>query len=170
MEQTLCTILLSKIDEQIERLDHLIAVVPETHLGWRPAIPDSFSMAVLLGHLLECLAGFCAVLSAAEPERLRHFLDLRNLPVNHPASPSEARARIRAYHSSIREGFSVLRDGDLSRMVPTVFTRGGEPLLTLLLGNLEHTINHKHQLFLYLQLAGIAVRTSDLYHLRGQAG
>jgi hypothetical protein len=43
----------------------------------------------------------------------------------------------------------------------------GEPLLTLLLGNLEHLINHKHQLFWYLKLLGVSVRTPDLYRLRG---
>ncbi len=36
-------------------------------------------------------------------------------------------------------------------------------LLTLLLGNLEHLINHKHQLFVYLKMMGMNVKTSDLY-------
>jgi hypothetical protein len=38
---------------------------------------------------------------------------------------------------------------------------------TLLLGNLEHLINHKHQLFLYLKLMGVPVGTPDLYQFRG---
>jgi hypothetical protein len=35
-----------------------------------------------------------------------------------------------------------------------VFVPQGEPLLTLLLGNLEHFINHKYQLFSYLKGKG----------------
>lgn len=66
----------------------------------------------------------------------------------------------------IDEGFALLEDQDLSRRLPTVFVRSGEPILTLLLGNLEHLINHKHQLFTYLKLMGIDVRTRDLYRFR----
>jgi hypothetical protein len=39
--------------------------------------------------------------------------------------------------------------------------------MTVMLGNLEHYINHKHQLFFYLKLLGVKVGTPDLYHFRG---
>jgi DinB superfamily len=168
MAQSLCEIVLSKIDEQIERTDRLIGLLPDGQLDWRPDIPGAFSAAVLLGHLMECLAGFCAVLLAIQPDRLRHFADLRALPVNHRCVPQEARERIKMYHRCIREGFSLLRDPDLAVPVPTVFVREGEALLLLLLGNLEHLINHKHQLFTYLKQMGIDVGTRDLYHFRGE--
>jgi hypothetical protein len=51
--------------------------------------------------------------------------------------------------------------------VPTVFVPGGEALMTILLGNLEHLINHKYQLFFYLKMLGVPVGTGDLYRLRG---
>jgi hypothetical protein len=47
-----------------------------------------------------------------------------------------------------------------------VFVAEGESVLTLLLGNLEHLINHKHQLFMYLKLAGVKVGTPDLDQFR----
>ena len=55
-----------------------------------------------------------------------------------------------------------------SRKLPTVFVAEGETLLTLLLGNLEHVINHKHQLFMYLKLMTVSVSTEDLYRFRGE--
>jgi hypothetical protein len=110
------------------------------------------------------MAGFCAVLAAAEPNRLAHFLALRELPVS-PAE--EAAARIAIYGAHIEEGFGLLTDADLARRLPTVFVAQGELLLTLLLGNLEHLINHKHQLFTYLKLMGVSVATPDLYRFRG---
>ncbi len=167
MERSLCAAVLAKIDEQIERTDHLAALLPESAVDWTPAIPRAFSAGVLLGHLLECLAGFCAVLHAVRPGQLNHFQDLRRLPVNHRCMPVEARERIAIYRARIAEGFALLGDGDLGRAVPTVFVRDGEPLLTLLLGNLEHLINHKHQLFTYLELMGVEIGSRDLYRFRG---
>ena len=154
----------TKIEEQIERTIHLIGLIPDVH--WTPPIPGAWSFGELLGHLLDCLAGICAVLYRAHPDELAHFAELQKLPVNFACGPDEARERIELYRARIAEGFAVLRDGDLGRKLPTVFVPEGEPILTLLLGNLEHLINHKHQLFMYLKLAGVDVGTPDLYRLR----
>lgn len=163
----LCTALLAKIDEQIERTLHLIELVPAGSEQWRPGEAGSWPLGILLGHLMESLAGFCAVLQATEPERLAHLADLRRQPVNHFCFCSEAADRIPAYQAGIAEGFAFLNDARLGTPVPTIFVADGEPVLTLLLGNLEHLINHKHQLFTYLKQIGVAVSTSDLYRLRG---
>jgi hypothetical protein len=167
MDQLICASLKSKIEEQIERTDHLIAVLPEDALDWVPPIPGAWSAGLLLGHLLECLAGFCAVFYAVDPDRLGHFSLLRDLPVNRRCGKAVARERIQVYRARIEEGFALLRDADLGRRLPTVFVADGEPVLTLLLGNLEHLINHKHQLFTYLKLMSVDVCTQDLYRFRG---
>ncbi len=122
---------------------------------------------MLLGHLLDCLAGFCAALAAAEPARLSHFLALRELPVNHACPAAEAVNRLAFYRARIDEGFALLTDAHLANPISTVFVPHGEPLLTLLLGNLEHLINHKHELFTCLKQTGVEVNTSDLYCFRG---
>ena len=167
MDEPVCAGLWSKIDEEIERTDHLIAILPAAGLDFVPPIPGSWPTGVLLGHLLECLAGVCAVLGAAHPERLRHFEQLRELPVNHRCGKDEARERIGVYRARIEEGFGLLRDADLSRRLRTVFVSDGEAILTLILGNLEHLINHKHQLFTYLKMMGVEVGSGDLYRFRG---
>jgi len=166
-EQPLVTALLAKIHEQLERAGHLIGCLPDNRLDWTPGYERSWPVGLLLGHLLECGAGICAVLAAAEPERLSHFNELRKLPVNHRCSREEALDRMRLYGACLDEAFPLLTDADLSRSIPTVFVPAGEPILTLLLGNLEHLINHKHQLFLYLRLMGVQVDTGDLYQFRG---
>ena len=38
--------------------------------------------------------------------------------------------------------------------------------MTILLANLEHFINHKHQLFFYLKLLGLEVGTAQLYEIK----
>jgi len=155
---------LAKISEQIERTIHLIGLIPDVH--WTPPIPGAWTFGELLGHLLDCLAGVCAVLYAAHPDELAHFPELQKLSVNFACWPDEATERIEFYRARIAEGFAMLRDDDLGSRLPTVFVAEGESVLTLLLGNLEHLINHKHQLFLYLKLAGVNVGTPDLYQFR----
>ena len=162
---SLSRLILSKLDGQIEQTAHLLTLIPEDKLEWRP-LPDVMRVCDLLGHLLECLAGFCAMLYAIDPKRLAHFESLRNLKVNHPCAIEEASERIRDYASNIREGFSVIADHDLARRIPTLFAPEGEAVITILLDNLEHLINHKHQLFFYLKLLGVNVGTDDLYKLR----
>ena len=163
----LAPLILQKIEEQIERAQHLIALIPPDKIEWRPA-PDALRLCDLLGHLLECLAGFCAALYAIDKDSLAHFAVLRSLPVNHCCGIEEAQKRMRDYEERIREGFALLTDEALARQIPTAFVPEGEANLTILLGNLEHFINHKYQLFFYLKLLGVPVTTSDLYHLRGE--
>jgi hypothetical protein len=165
----LTTAVRDKIREQADRADHLLRLVPADGLQWRPsaAVP-AFSLGMLLGHLMDCLAGVCAALYAARPGQLEHFQALRDLPVNEVMGADGARERLATYLAHMEEGFSLLTDEDLGRAIPTVFVAEGEPLLTLLLGNLEHLINHKFQLFQYLKLMGVKVGTADLYVLRGE--
>jgi uncharacterized damage-inducible protein DinB len=165
-QSSISSLLLEKIEEQTDRIQHLIALAPRDKLRWRPE-EISLPLGELLGHLLECLAGFCAVLQKLNPDGLAHFSSLREMKVNHHCEVEEARERIGEYRERIREGFALMTDSNLTERVPTVFVAEGEAAMTLLLGNLEHLINHKHQLFFYLKLMGVKVGTSDLYRLRG---
>ena len=169
MPQPLCSALLEKIHEEIERWAHLLDLLPAIDPQWTPPIPDARPVGWLIGHMLDCLAGFCAVLYAARPEALAHFSRLRDLPVNHLCGVDEARGRIADYAGCIDAGMLAIDDTDLARRIPTVFVPEGEPLLTLLLGNLEHLINHKYQFLIYLKLAGVAAGTRDIYQFRGRS-
>jgi hypothetical protein len=162
-----------KVLEALERTGHLVGLVPVDELEWRPATDVVFSRPLtdlghLLGHLLDCAAGFCAALYAAYPTQLNDFANLRGLSVNHACRPEDAVKRLEQYSRCIARGFEVCRDEDLGRKLPTVFEPRGERLVTLLLGNLEHLLNHKYQLFFYLKLLGAPVGSRDLYRFRGE--
>src|SRR5438105_692298 len=138
----LTDLVLAKVDEQVERLEHILRQLPAGKLDWAPDMPTSISpkpksLGNLLGHLLECLAGLVAVLYAVHPDQLSHFQELKQRPVNHFCTESEAFERIGEYRRYIVEGFERLEDSDLARPLCTVFVPEGEPVLTLLLGNLE---------------------------------
>lgn len=166
-DQPLCGALFGKVREQAELIEALVEKLPDAKSGWTPPAGSGWSTDRLLGHLLDCLAGMCAVLYAAHPDALDHFRALRELPVNHRCGRDEARTRIREYGRAIGQGFALLTDDDLARPISTVFVPAGEMLITLILGNLEHITNHKHELFTHLKLMGVPVSTRDLYHMRG---
>jgi hypothetical protein len=168
MPQPLCSALLGKIHEQIERADHLMSLLPGVRPEWTPAIPGARPLGWLLAHMQDCLAGFCAVLYAARPEDLAHFSKLRDQGIPASCGIAEARARMAVYRDRIDEGFGVLADEDLRRRLATVFVLEGEMVMTLLLGNLEHLVSHKYQLFVYVRMAGVEAGTRDLYQFRNQ--
>jgi DinB superfamily len=159
----------AKVREQIELTLKLIDRLPDD-LQWRPLISQrTMDVGHLLGHLLECLSGFCAVFYAGFPEQMTHLIALKDKPVNHLCAKDEARLRIHEYSACIAQGFSLCRDEDLARRIPSVFVPKGETLITLLLGNLEHLMNHKYQLYFYLKSMGVMVGTRDLYRFREEA-
>ncbi len=166
-------LILIKIEEQIERLVHLARQLPSGGaplLDWRPTLPHelpAMSLGELLHHLLDCLAGFGAVLQAVHPENRRPMADLQAQLASPPASVTDFQARLQTSAAHIATGFASLTNDDLERAIPTVFVPQGEAVLSLLLGNFEHLVNHKFQLFFYLKLLGVAVGTPDLYVLRG---
>ena len=168
MDSSLCSDLQIKFDHLIERIDHLIELVPDDKLDWVPPRTNGFSFSVLLGHLMDCLAGITATLHAVNPDELGRFLELRKLAGNQQVNQTEAQTRLRTFQQNIKVGLNLLSDADLSRMIPTVFVPKGESLLTLLLINFEHLASHKYQLFLWLRMSGVKVESRDLYHFSGQ--
>ena len=162
--------LAEKVGETIERTEHLISLVPANLLDWCPKlpaeIPEADDLGHLLGHLLECLSGFCAAFYRAFPGELGDFLKLRTIVIGEFCSPVEARARIRLYEAQIQRCFRCCTDEDLCRRIPTLFAPEGQTLLTVLLSNLEHLINHKYQLFFHLKLAGLKLGSRDIYKWR----
>jgi hypothetical protein len=170
-EQAIVPSLQEKVMEAIERVEHLISRVPADRIAWKAPMPANVTQANdlghTLGHLLDCMAGFCAVFRVAFPAEFADFDKLREARLNGSWSPEEASKGVRMFARYIARGFERCSDADLARKIPTIFVPEGASVLTLLLGNLEHLHNHKYQLFLYLKLAGVEVSSRDVYRFRG---
>jgi hypothetical protein len=169
-EDPLVNSLAEKVMETIERTKHLVSLVPPNLLEWRPELPSSMpapsDLHHVLSHLLECLSGFCAAFHRAFPAELADFPELRAIAVGGSCSPVETRQKIELYAAQIQRGFRCCTDRELSTKIPTMFVPEGQTLLTVLLGNLEHLINHKYQLFFYRKLAGVNVGSRAIYKWR----
>jgi uncharacterized damage-inducible protein DinB len=166
-----------KVMETIERTDHLVSFVPAAGLSGRPEFaggqPNASDLGHLLAHLVDCLSGFCGAFYKAFPAQLADFAELRSMAIPESLSPQEARAKMKLYAVQIERGFRCCTSDDLARRIPTAFVSEGQTLLSILLGNLEHLINHKYQLFSYLKLLGLSVGSRDIYRFRevkGSAG
>src|SRR5690348_12869750 len=103
MNHGLCDILLQKLEHQVDRGLHLCSLIPAGQLKWAPPLPAGIPLSQLLAHLCECLAGFVAVLHAAHPAELAHFMELKRLSTHECASVQDATDRIAQYRGSIRE-------------------------------------------------------------------
>jgi hypothetical protein len=116
-----------KVFEAIERTEHLVAQVPADRLKWAPGFSGAHAppqdLGHLLGHLLDCLAGFCAVFAAGFPKELVDFQQLRSLSVNEFRAPLEASKGLRMFAEYIERGFRCCTDADLARRIPTVSYR-----------------------------------------------
>lgn len=170
MTGPLASLLRAKVVEQAECVQHLLSLVPEGSGSWRPMPVEGrplMRLGELVLHFEECLAGFCAALHAAFPDRLAHFQRLREGAGSRTEPIENVRLRLAEYVRHVDEGFRLLDDADLARTLPTMFVPEGQALFTILLGNLEHLVHHKHQLFVYLRLRGADVGTKDLYRLPG---
>src|SRR5208337_812201 len=104
MDNSLCSDLQAKFDHVIERIDHLIGLVPRDKLDWVPPQTNGFSFTVLLGHLMDCLAGITATQYAAKSDELGRFLELRRFAANQQVNQTEAQTRLRTFQQSIKEG------------------------------------------------------------------
>jgi hypothetical protein len=151
----------SKLFEEIDRIEHLAAMVRPEMLDISPL--HGFSFRALLQHLLDCTGGFCAALDRALPGGLDHASVLKAALAKPVDQTADALERFVAFRSALRTGFSLLEDTDLARKLPTVFAAEGEPLLTILLSNYSHLVAHKYQLFMNLKASGVSVGTRDLY-------
>lgn len=165
---------MEKVAEAIERTMHLTSLVPENSLSWQPPVPVGpqtvSDFGHLLGHLLDCMGGFCAAFQKALSDNMGSLAELRSIKTEESHSSKEALRFMRLYGGHIRRGFTRCTDEDLSRRIPTRFTPQGQTLMTILLNNYEHLTNHKYQLFFYLKLAGVRVGSQDLYKFRDTNG
>ncbi len=150
------------VDDQLDRLIHLTEAIPE---GWRAKVPplpietfpDKRTVGELLVHLTESLDGLCGTLYNVDQTRFASLLELRQ------DDQSEVLTRFGLYRIAIAQAFESLQDEDLAVTLPSPFRAEHETVLSRVVVNLEHVVNHKHELFIALKLLGLKLGTADLY-------
>lgn len=156
-ENVLAASVRARIEEECELSARLLEMLPEGSEEWKPPY-DGFSCGELAAHMVDTMAGFCAALGKRR----------EGWEWGRTAAIVESRSWFAGFREDASARLLELDDEGLRRVVPTAFAPEGQPLLTVLLANLAHLINHKHQLFTYLKLMGCEVGSRDLYRFRDE--
>lgn len=142
----------------------LIRVVPADKLDWRPK-PNFMSFGQLVCHMaggtggdLRCL--FKGEWPTTSPEQMAEMMKLENLP---SCGVEEALSKLENDKSVLREFLDGISEKDFTdKVVSTPWGMQGK-MERMSIAFLEHFVNHKMQLFIYLKLLGLPVDTGTLY-------
>ena len=142
----------------------LIGMVPADKLEWRPK-PNFMSFGQLICHVaggtggdLRCL--FTGDWPPMSPEKMVEMMKLENLP---SCGVEEALSKLEEDKAILREFLDNISDDEFAnKAVSTPWGTQGK-MERMSIAFLEHFVNHKMQLFLYLKLLGLPVDTGTLY-------
>jgi uncharacterized damage-inducible protein DinB len=140
----------------------LISMVPPDQLDWRPG-PTFMSVGQVICHLSDGVgAGMDWLMKGNWPssEEMEKGMKLENLPT---CSVQEALDKLEKDKKVLRAVLDGMSEADFAgKVVATPWGMKGK-VERLAIWFLEHTTNHKMQLFTYLKLRGLPVNTDTLY-------
>jgi hypothetical protein len=165
----------SKIEETYAATDHLMAMVKDDELGWKPASGDNWmTVGQLLKHLTEA-CGFCCKGFVTGDWGLPEGVSFEDLPPEQMMPPAEkmptvdtvagARGELAADKKTALAMVAEAGEANLaSREMEAPWEQGApKPLGKHLLDMVGHLELHKAQLYYYLKLMGRPVNTKDLW-------
>ncbi len=142
----------------------LISMVPADKLEWRPKA-NFMNFGQLVCHLAGGLGGDLRCLFTGEwpgmiPEQMVEMMKLENLP---SCSAVEALEKLEKDKTVLRDFLDGVSDDEFAlKAVSTPWGMQGK-MERMSIAFLEHFLNHKMQLFIYLKLLGLPVDTGMLY-------
>ncbi len=169
MSRALTEVLARRFAEDLALVEEMLALVEEDREEWRPDWPPSpegelpFTVRELAGHLVMAWGGVLGCLKKLHPEDLAHWEEWDG---GEGLSVLEARRRLGEGRQMAAEGWALVSDGELGRVVGTYFQPAGEVWLEIVLQNGKHWNHHAYQLFVYLKLMGRPVGTRHLYRFQ----
>ncbi len=150
-ERELSEVLARQLDEQLEQLERLLALVPREQMDFAPAYP-AFRLGELVAHLEDAVGGVCACLDRVQQGRGGRF--------SAAAAPGVSEAR-----KLCREAWLEMNDEQLHQRIVSLFQPEGSLFLEIYLTNMKHLQLHTYQLFVYLKSLQVPLDTRDLYRM-----
>ena len=154
---------LAFFDEMMTSTESLFRMVPPDTLAWKPT-EKSFTVGQMIAHIAEALDVYSNGLTKAA----WGFSSMRERFVKNRHQMSltveEALALLRTNAGEFRKRIESMSATDLAE--GEVFSPqydGPAPRWRIAMLALEHHLNHKAELFMYLKLLGVQVNTKHLY-------
>jgi uncharacterized damage-inducible protein DinB len=155
---------LSYFDEMIRPTAPLFRLVPSEKLDWKPT-ERSFTAGQLMAHMAGALAVYGRGISTGDwgYRSMRHiFLFNRRTP---SMKVDEAVDLLEKNTTEFRRLLRSLSEEEFSTGIIDSPQLGRVPRWRAAMLAVEHHVNHKAELFMYLKLLGVDVHTGHLYTL-----
>ncbi len=147
---------------QLEPTEPMFLRVPPEQINWKPT-EDSFTAGQLMFHMATALRfnGKGIKHNEWELPSLRHvFVSNRKTPT---ASVEECVSAYREHSAFFLDVFTGMSDEEFLTGELDTLQLGRTQKWRMSLFALEHHLNHKAELFMYLKMMGIKVNSKDLY-------
>ncbi len=153
---------LEYLDRLIRSAEALFKLVPSDKIDWKPT-EDSFTTGQLMAHIAGALAAYGRGISTGK----WGVSSLQEIMERNRQTPSlgaaEALQALNSSYSEFKRLVGSLTEDEFSSGEIDSPQFGRAPRWRVALLAMEHHLNHKAELFIYLKLAGVKVDTRHLY-------
>lgn len=153
---------LSFFDDVVQPTEQLFRLIPTDRLEWKPT-ENSFTLGQQVAHLAGALGVYAHGIANGE----WGFKSMRERFVLNRHTPSmnveEAIHLLNENHAEFRRVVGALSEEEFNIGEVDSPQLGRVPRWRLAMLAVEHHINHKAEIFMYLKFMGIAVNTGNLY-------
>ena len=153
---------LSYFDDVVRPTEHMFRLIPADKLEWKPT-DNAFTLGQQIAHLSGALGVYAHGIARGDWE----FKSMRERFVQNRHTPmmqvEEAIHLLNENQAEFRRVVGALSEEDFSTGEVDSPQLGRVPRWRLAMLAVEHHINHKAEIFMYLKFMGIAVNTGNLY-------
>lgn len=154
--------MLTYFDGVIISTEEMLRLIPSDKLEWKPT-ENSFTVGQLLAHLTGALGVYARGIAKGEwgfkSMRERFVLNRRTPPMN----VEDAIAALKSGHEEFRSLLGSLSEDEFRNSEIDSPQFGIAPRWRLVMLAIEHHLNHRAEMFMYLKLLGVNVNTGNLY-------
>jgi uncharacterized damage-inducible protein DinB len=154
---------LSYFDDVMKPTEGLFRLIPVEKIDWKPT-ENSFTLGQQIAHMSGAIGVYAHGIARGE----WGFKSMRERFVQNRYTPSltveEAIQLFTASCAEFRTAVGSLSEEDFAHGEVDTPQLGRVPRWRIAVLALEHHINHKAEVFMYLKLLGVKVNTSHLYY------
>lgn len=145
----------------------LLKMVPKDKLDWKPIGYNCMTLGQMICHLADGpgpgMKGFITGDWGLPPSEAGEEMGLPPAEKMPSCSVEEALEKLEESHQQAKELLTTLSEEHFRNKIVSAPWGMKGPMWRMLLDMVEHQVNHKCQLFMYLKLLGLPVHTGTLY-------
>jgi uncharacterized damage-inducible protein DinB len=153
---------LSYFDDVVRPTEQMFRLIPADRLEWKPT-DNAFTLGQQIAHLSGALGVYAHGIAGGDwgfKSMRERFVQNRHTPT---MQVEEAIHLLNENQAEFRRVVGALSEEDFSTGEVDSPQLGRVPRWRLAMLAVEHHINHKAEIFMYLKFMGIAVNTGNLY-------